>query len=566
MFVWALVVAVALLAANAIAYAVPFSSNTPDFSVSAVSNTVSVICTGTVRVSCQAVRIDGSTQQLLGTIKIVDETSKAYLDIQTLAYSSSAILVCFSTLDRGGRCVQLAVDLNFGLMGDVVRPLTFCATGEVCGGLGLAMMDSPTGVTICYGLDNSYGACSVLEQLPTQPTVRRVLKVSEAWDWPVALEKVPNGPLVLCTVIKNLGDTQCRSLADPSLQVVSKQPLSLGSSSIVAAAYVGQVDTRPQLTICALSTDNFNLYCSAVYLLSNTLFVSSRSAYTASYDDGLSGLKLSRLSEDASSLIAMGCLTTPDMASDQLVCSLITTSAQGVIVVDENEMVADENGFYYQNVPQALATVEDVGAYVETSNVVGKLSDQSPDRAVIGDTTVLPDFMGLFAASSPVSVQSIGCVRMGFNELDTTRFCVATGAQLSRAPPPPPPFPPAKYCNVRHKWECRARSQYCGLVRGVKCTSKYACDAQKTVAACNALIAAGGQCKVDSGKCVPTYIWNSITMCQTVTAAAICSASPGCVWAANACRVAPYCQYTSPTLCRQASGCAWVGNRCGSQG
>ena len=582
-----MVAAICVAAQRVAGFAVPFSAGTPDFAVAVVSNEVSVVCTATVAVTCQAVRIQSLNQTTLGLAKSIS-IHRDYLDVEVVALDNSTLAVCFATQSTGSKCVQIRVDVNFGLMGDPFNEVDLCVNDgadqtEVCDRLAIVAGEDEQTLTACYTLNGNQGACSRVAFSGT-PRSERLLVLDEAWSiaGPSLTKIADNGPLVLCTITIDLAEQErgsCRVLDSRTLQPLpDKKALDLGPASIVSAAYVGRTNgNRERLTICSLSTTTKRLICAAAFLLDGSLFISSRSAFAAQYE-GLMGLKVVALSEDPSNLAAMGCLATLEDGPKELICSVIATKPTGVIAVDQNEMVVDENGFYLQNVPQALASIADVGAYVEPAqqfaaklasveNIATSAPTSSSAASYIADVTVLPDFLRVFPSargglSVASAVSSMGCVNLGMHDMDQTRFCIGTASRLERPPVPRPPFPPADYCAVTKPWECEARKEHCAMVGSV-CTSKYACSTQITPTGCSSLISQGGQCKFENGACVPTYEWDPKSMCQTVSRSSLCSGSPGCAWVDRACRATPYCQLSTRTLCRSSPGCVWISNQCG---
>ena len=548
---------------------VPFFAD-PDFSVVTLSGNVGVVCSCGVSITCQAVLISSTSQQMLGVAKTID-TFKAYMSLDLIALSSTQALVCYSTYGNGSVCDTLEVDPNFGLLA-VNQVLQFCSNSENCESVSLLNVD-PNTACLCFTTETD-GYCSKIDLANFQSSPQRLYQSpNEVW-LKTSLFKSPTGPIVFCKVIQQQGSLEydyysetlstgeCITLDPQTFTPNSINSMNVGVASNVAGAYLGQVNNEDRFLICYLTIQDQKLYCSGVFLLEQSFFTTSTNAFVAPYVE-LPGLKVHTVATKISSLLAsLVCISTLVTRSSELTCTMVTLDSAGTVTIDPYEISVDQTGFYLQNVAEVLQTEQESGGAYLTKSVI-ESTQPSNDEPYLSQVTIVTNFANTFIQASSASISSVGCIAIKFDDIDSTRFCVGT-PQFISIPAGPSVFPPFSYCNkLKKKWECESRPDFC-ILNGKKCESKYDCNSAKTENACLSLIKAGGLCQYDQKQCLPTYDWNPKTMCTAITNVKECLPSSGCVWVMKTCQAAPFCNIPNEKLCSKTQGCVWLRNQCGS--
>ncbi|KAH9257068.1 hypothetical protein BASA81_004889 [Batrachochytrium salamandrivorans] len=526
---------------------IPLYGGGRDFRVAVISQTLSIVCSNGVTVTCQAVEIEAQNQTLLGLPHEV-ASYQDFLEVEMVASPNGEyVLVCYSTYSFGTKCTTVNVDVNFGLL-QTQQQVFVCAVGEVCQELALtAMPNDPSNTTfaLCFSgpVDSYCNKLVVTRELNVQVSIQvfnLMTAVDEVWS-STSVVIASKGELMHCAVL--LGTitqtARCRLINPTTLQFIPQKQFidNLHGVTIISGAYLGELQGIEFSIVCYLQQRN--LICLVVFVNQQNIIKSTSATFPAEYT-GLSGLRVQSITDFNQGDQVLSCMVCLSSMEDntELVCTMATIIGRsGILELDPYEMVVNGEGFYFQNVPQALQATDAVGGYLESSQRIGKQTsgispseDDDEKVAYIADVTVLPDFYATFnRTDNRSSIASVGCVNCqpGGNVL-----LVGTSVFFSTSTN--------------------------------KCQSRYDCVAAGTTKTqCTLANTQGALCEwTDS--CQPTYEWDAASMCNSITVQARCGAQGlGCGWFTGKCFALPYCDFVDQTSCLRNTGCVWVGRRCG---
>lgn len=590
MFTWLWLAFAAALAVSAQKdlSSIPLYGGGRDFRVAVISQTLSIVCSNGVTVTCQAVEIEAQNQTLLGLPHEV-ASYQDFLEVEMVASPGGEyVLVCYSTYSFGTKCTTVNVDVNFGLL-QTQQQVFVCAVGDVCQELALTAVPndaSNSTFALCFsgGVDSYCNRLVVTRELGLQVSLQvsqLMTAAGEVWSstsvFIASDEELMHCAVLLGTITQT---ARCRLLNPTTLQFIPRKQFvdNLHGVSIISGAYLGELQGIEFSIVCYLQQRN--LVCLVVFVNQQNILKSTSATFPAEYT-GLSGLRVQSITDFNQGEQVLSCMVCLSSMEDntELVCTMATVVGRsGVLELDPYEMVVNGEGFYFQNVPEALQATSAVGGYLETSRRIGKssasLSPSDDDDegqgevAYIADVTVLPDFYATFnRTDNRSSIASVGCVNVGFHDFDSARFCVGTRTNLTRLGPKlGTVIPPPGYCSVSARWECTARGDKCFFATlSNKCQSRYDCQAAgSTKAQCALAATQGALCEWGADSCEPTYEWDAASMCSSITVQARCAAQGlGCGWFTGKCFALPYCDFADQSGCQSHSGCVWVGRRCG---